>query len=1028
MNTWNGFLCVILVAGSLVGPASAQSMFHFPRIEAVGSATLTVANVSARVAAVDFELFGLDGGTSGNALGRVRYRLEVGEVFSMPVDAVFAAAGARGWIRVSSDLSGLTADLVSGDAVSNIEAIPSARPLSDQIVVMPPSNAPVAGQLRIVNPSDDRVSVSVTLFDGSGNTVRTLSATVEAYAAFNSDMAPLPQVSLARISASGPVLAQAALGAGPSLILVNGRSVTEDAGALWIAPHVVSSNGFESTLILSNPTGQGITVFATLFSESGGPVHISQVVPRRWALNIAPNGTISVGVTRLTGLPIAPAVNGWIQVESPNIPLGGALVVVRGAQRTVYPLQPAARTDWTYVAGAAIDIGAGGLALINRGAAAATVEIRALDPDGYVLGRSSITVGANTKWSGLVSEVFTAESLGPGGMLALKSTLPIHGVFFAEATKGLLATTEAGSHLPTREKPASLRPAILRVEPEQIRPGDTVRLRLVRHVEGPFTVLLGGRPVDARTLAPGTTILLGFEVPQIEPGFIDLHIRSAGGSSRPRTLLVAPSGPSAEVGGRAFYEKIDLRADGLDFDRPVMIPIRDVQVDVFSQATGQTVSSTRTDRYGAFRALVPVDGGYAVRVRSRSASSNVVVASNTAGGGTYAVSEDIPPDRRPVLIARDAERISGAFNILEVIRQGNALLGGLDVGLRPPEPTIFWSPANTRVLGNVEEGQIGGTFFDAGTDTAFVLGDRALDSDEFDDAVILHEYAHLLASRFSRDDSRGGPHVLGDVLDPRVAWSEGWANFFSGLVREDPMYRDSTGIGGEEILEFDLEQNVPAGDAPGYRSEFSVHSILWDLVDDLSDAGDNTRIDAATLWRAFTALRSDRFVYLPAFLDRLVELVPSESLGIEQIVRGRSIDYRASARPSIADPFPRLVSGDHAVTGEVDSLSRQRVNLAQSAHQYAFDVAGGAVSLSLDITGVGPGGNPGANDLDLFLMDLEGRVLALSDQGLNGQSELISTFLPAGRYVVEVRTFYTHGETGTRIFNSGAYRLQFQLP
>ena len=103
------------------------------------------------------------------------------------------------------------------------------------------------------------------------------------------------------------------------------------------------------------------------------------------------------------------------------------------------------------------------------------------------------------------------------------------------------------------------------------------------------------------------------------------------------------------------------------------------------------------------------------------------------------------------------------------------------------------------------------------------------------------------------------------------------------------------------------------------------------------------------------------------------------------------------------------------------------MNLAQSAHQYAFDVTGGAVSLRLDITGVGPGGNPGANDLDLFLMDSEGRVLARSDQGLNGQSELISTFLPAGRYVVEVRSFYTHGETGTLIFNSGSYRLQFQF-
>ena len=112
----------------------------------------------------------------------------------------------------------------------------------------------------------------MTVFDGQGKSVRTFSATVEAQATFDSDLAalaPISQVLAARISASGPVLAQAALGAGPSVILVNGRSVTEGAGAFWMAPHVVSGNGFDSTLILSNPTGQWITVFATLFSESG---------------------------------------------------------------------------------------------------------------------------------------------------------------------------------------------------------------------------------------------------------------------------------------------------------------------------------------------------------------------------------------------------------------------------------------------------------------------------------------------------------------------------------------------------------------------------------------------------------------------------------------------------------------------------------------------------------------------------------------------------------------------------------------
>ena len=122
------------------------------------------------------------------------------------------------------------------------------------------------------------------------------------------------------------------------------------------------------------------------------------------------------------------------------------------------------------------------------------------------------------------------------------------------------------------------------------------------------------------------------------------------------------------------------------------------------------------------------------------------------------------------------------------------------------------------------------------------------------------------------------------------------------------------------------------------------------------------------------------------------------------------------------------MNAETPVTGVVDSKSRNRTNLAQSAHLYAFDVTGGAVSIRLDITGLGPAANTSANDLDLFLLDASGRVLARSDRGLNGQSELISTFLPAGRYVVEVRSYYYRAETGTPVFNSGEYRITFSLP
>ena len=56
-------------------------------------------------------------------------------------------------------------------------------------------------------------------------------------------------------------------------------------------------------------------------------------------------------------------------------------------------------------------------------------------------------------------------------------------------------------------------------------------------------------------------------------------------------------------------------------------------------------------------------------------------------------------------------------------------------------------------------------------------------------------------------------------------------------------------------------------------------------------------------------------------------------------------------------------------------------------------------------------------------MDLEGRIVALSDRGLNGQSELISAVLPAGRYVVEVRSLVFSFPSGVIIDMSQARGL-----
>src|SRR6185436_2443747 len=145
-----------------------------------------------------------------------------------------------------------------------------------------------------------------------------------------------------------------------------------------------------------------------------------------------------------------------------------------------------------------------------------------------------------------------------------------------------------------------------------------------------------------------------------------------------------------------------------------------------------------------------------------------------------------------VLLA-DRTRRSGAFNILEQIQRANDFIHAADPQFQPFPFVMFWSERNQKsVVINMKEGLVGTTFFSLTSSTAYILGDRNTDSDEYDDSVLIHEYAHMLAAKVSRDDSIGGAHRLGDNLDPRVAWSEGWANFFSGAVRNDSVYRDSS--------------------------------------------------------------------------------------------------------------------------------------------------------------------------------------------------------------------------------------------
>src|SRR5262249_34669819 len=147
------------------------------------------------------------------------------------------------------------------------------------------------------------------------------------------------------------------------------------------------------------------------------------------------------------------------------------------------------------------------------------------------------------------------------------------------------------------------------------------------------------------------------------------------------------------ISGAAFYQKIDVTDAGLDLNNPVMVPVRKARVEVYSASTQSIVAVSETDLRGRFSIPAPSDPNLTVRVLSRLRSFDLRIADNTNSGALYAIAamEVDGREPHPDLVLMDRSRLSGAFNILDIVQRANDTLKLADPAIPLPSLTIFWS-------------------------------------------------------------------------------------------------------------------------------------------------------------------------------------------------------------------------------------------------------------------------------------------------------------------------------------------------
>lgn len=515
---------------------------------------------------------------------------------------------------------------------------------------------------------------------------------------------------------------------------------------------------------------------------------------------------------------------------------------------------------------------------------------------------------------------------------------------------------------------------------------------------------------------------------------------------QPSPPAAAPDGPTVTVRGTITFDRIPFGAtagDGLDPDNPVVSPAREVVVEAIDANNRSTVlASTVTDASGAYALVVPAERNLFIRAKAQMLKTDAAptwdfrVRNNVNGNRLYALDgaafDSGRQDSTRNLHAATgwdgsryaAARAAAPFAILDTVYQAKALILAAQPTAEFPPLSLFWSPENRPLAPFCpREGAVissiyitfGDPPFDVdqcaqpspGVDGIYLLGAFEGDTDEFDQHVIAHEFGHYVEDVFARSDSLGGDHAIGDRLDLRVAFSEGWGNGFAAMVLDDPVYRDSFS-GFDRDFRRDVRDGEPS--APGWYSEASVHRILWTAFDDDPTTG-GLNLGFGPIFSALTSPRhrqTDAFASIYTFIDALNVASPGTARAVNALAAQEQIFGRDPfGADETNEPFadlpllPVYTLFDFSSTTPVTLCTAARDNkVYNKAGNRRFLLLRVPQALVATISVLGPAAPAAPADPDILLW--RRGVLIDAAETENSTSEQLQRLLEPGTYIAEI--------------------------
>jgi hypothetical protein len=399
-----------------------------------------------------------------------------------------------------------------------------------------------------------------------------------------------------------------------------------------------------------------------------------------------------------------------------------------------------------------------------------------------------------------------------------------------------------------------------------------------------------------------------------------------GGAAPAATTTPTTTAADVTVSGTVTYTDYEISDKGIDFVNPTNKPIRGAVVELHNPL-GTIVTASNTTETGGYSFNNAPANSSTISIVVKAAlgtatAPDTKVINNTASDAIYSVVQSVTTVTRNVTSDFNAgsgwdtatssytsTRAAAPFAILDTIHQGRLFVQTADTAVVFPALNVQWSKDNKSVAATAQNVAIGdgpGTSFG---EALWLNGSANLDTDEYDSAVIAHEWGHYFQDKLGRSDSIGGDHAGLNIVHPSLAMDEGFATAFGSMIMNDTSQINTfkTNPISADVLLADIENDLDSDTADttahtinikvsGFWSEQSIIEVMWDLFDSAPIGGS----DDDTLALGFTPLynvmtngngykNTPSFTSIYSFVYHLKIESPTNAAAIDTILANENI-------------------------------------------------------------------------------------------------------------------------------------------